>query len=228
MQLPSDIQEHFRVKSDGELLSLASDFRDMTSDSRLALRAELQRRLDTTIKGSTSVQLVHGWYTVFAQTANIHFPDLCPNCLRKPADADISVTSQINNSVLHPITKRESITLKVPYCEDCAAKFKHRRRLFAWPSYFAIAVWLAFCIWFNLGRLPMYVGGFLLALPLLSFVRQASAITLGNFDQDWLEFHFRSPDYAEQFALANNVLAQNRETIRDDFLAAIESIRVVG
>jgi hypothetical protein len=224
----SDIREHFRAKTDGELLSLASHARDMTPYSRLALLAELQRRLDTAIKGSASVQLVHGWYTVFVQRANIRFLDVCPNCLRKSADADISVTSQATMKYRVIYTKRESVTLKVPYCRDCAKKLKYRTRLVAWPSYLAIAGWIGFCIWFNLGKLAVFVGSVLLSLPLVSVLREASAVTLGNFDKDWLEFRFRSPDYAEKFASANNILAQNTETIRDDFLAAIESVRAAG
>jgi hypothetical protein len=224
----SDIQEHFRVKNDEELLSLASAARDMTPDSRLALLAELQRRCDTTIRGSATVQLIHGWYTVFTQRANIHFPDSCPNCLRKPADTEISATSQ--ERVKHRLiyAKRESVTLKIPYCRECARKLKYRRRLVAWPSYVVIVAWIAFCIWFGLGKLALFVGGVLLSLPLISFLRESAAVRLGDFETEWLEFRFRSSDYAEKFASANNVLAQNTETIRDDFLAAIESVRAAG
>ena len=71
----------------------------------------------------------------------------------------------------------------------------------------------------------MFIGSFVLAIPLLSVLREASAVTIGNLDTDGIEVRFRSPDYAEKFASANDVLAQNTETIKDDFLVAIESLR---
>jgi hypothetical protein len=223
----SGIQEHFKVKTDGELLSLAADVREMTPDSRLALLAEMQRRFDTTNKPSAIVQLIHGWYTVFVERANIRFPDVCPNCLRN-ADAEISIASRDKIKYRVIYTKRENVSVKVPYCRDCATKWKYRTRLVAWPSYLVIAAWIGFCIWFHLGRLAVFVGSILLSLPLISMLRENSAVTLGDFDKDWLEFRFRSPDYAEKFASANDVLDQNTETIRDDFLTAIESIRAAG
>jgi hypothetical protein len=224
----SDIQEHFRIKTDGELLSLACDARTMTPDSRLALLAELQRRFSTIRKGAASIQLVHGWYTVLVQRCDIRFPDVCPNCLRKPADVNVSVTSQATMKYRVIYTKHESVTLKVPYCLECAKKLKYRRRLVAWPSYLVIAAWIGVCVWFNLGKLAVFIGGVLLSIPLVSVLREASAVTLGGFDKDWLEFRFRLADYAERFASVNDVLAQNAETIKDDFLAALESIRTAG
>lgn len=200
----------------------------MTPDSRLALLTELQRRLDTTIKGASTVQLFHGWYTVFSRRVNIRFPEVCPNCLLKPADTDIPVRSQATTKYRVVYTKHETVTLKVPYCRDCAKKLKNRTRLVAWPSYLVIAAWIGVCIGFNLGKLVMFLGGVVLSLPLVSVFREASAVTLGGYDKEWLEFRFRSSDYAEQFASVNDVLAQNTETIKDDFLAAIESVRAAG
>jgi len=81
----SQLQENFKAKSDGELLSLASSAAQMTPESRLVLLEELRQRVDTLKKHSNSIQLVHGWYTVVVSRENISFPDSCPNCLRKGA-----------------------------------------------------------------------------------------------------------------------------------------------
>jgi hypothetical protein len=79
----TNLQENFKAKSDDELLSLASGVVDMTPESRLVLLEELRRRVESGKDHPTKIQLVHGWYTVVVDSANISFPAICPKCLEK-------------------------------------------------------------------------------------------------------------------------------------------------
>ena len=224
----SEIQGHFRAKTDGELLSLASNAEDITAESRIALLEEMRGRLDAVVRDSAKIQLIHGWYTVFVQRANISFPSKCPKCLREGANTEVAIRSQTD--VKHRIvyTEHQSVAVKVPYCSDCASKLKYKTRLIAWPSYLLVFGWIAVCAWLNLGKLAIFVGSTILLLPLVALSREHAAVTLGDSEKDWLEFRFRSSEYAEAFASSNNVLSQNAETIRDEFSAAIKSMKSLG
>jgi len=78
---------------------------------------------------------------------------------------------------------------------------------------------------FNLGKLAVYFGTFVLAAPMIALLREGAAVTLGDFGDDWIECRFRKPEYAEAFATANHVVAQNAETIQDELATAINAVR---
>jgi hypothetical protein len=77
---------------------------------------------------------------------------------------------------------------------------------------------------FGLGRL-VYWGAILLSLPVVFLSRHRVAVRLGDFDEDWVECRFRSPQYAEAFASLNQVVTQNTETLREELEAAIHAVR---
>jgi len=154
----SKLQENFKAKRDGELLSLASSAAEMTPESRLVLLEELRQRVDAMKDHSTSIQLVHGWYMVIVSRENISFPDSCPNCLQKGADAEIAVTSKNQEQKRLVYTKLRSLTLRFPYCRDCARRVMRRNKLISWPSYCVVIAWFVACWMFHLGRLAAYLG----------------------------------------------------------------------
>lgn len=219
----SDIQEHFRSKNDDELLSLASSAKWMTPESRLTLIEALRRRLETS--HPSNIQLIHGWYAVFVHRNNICFPDLCPSCLRKGADTPVGVGAHIETKKRFAFTKNRGISLSIPHCKECADKSSHRHRLIAWPTYTAIVIWAVICVVFHLGKLGLYFGGIFLSLPMVLLLRDRAVVTLGDFGEDWVECRFRSHEYAEAFAALNHVVSENKETIREELEAAIESVR---
>jgi hypothetical protein len=221
----SKLQENFKAKRDGELLSLASNAAEMAPESRLVLLEELRQRVNAMKDHPTSIQLVHGWYTVLISREHISFPDICPTCLQKGADAEIAVPSmnQEQNRLLY--VKLRSVTLRFPSCQRCARRMTRRNRLISWPSYFVLVAWFVFCWMFHLGRLAAYFGALLFSLPMVLLLRQGAAVTLGDFGTDWLECRFRSPKYAEAFASVNHAKEQNTENIREEMEAGIQSIQ---
>jgi hypothetical protein len=220
----SDIQASFKAKNEEELLSLASEASGMTPESRLALLEELQRRFQAIKDRATSIQLVHGFYTVFVPRTNIHFPDICPNCLGKGANTPIETISQAKTGHRVVNVIRDIAKLSFPYCVNCAKNVKRRHKLISWPFYCVLIAWVIACLMFGLGRL-VYWGAILLSLPVVFLSRHRVAVRLGDFDEDWVECRFRSPQYAEAFASLNQVVTQNTETLREELEAAIHAVR---
>jgi hypothetical protein len=224
----SEIQANFKAKNDEDLFSLALEVSGMTPESRLALLGELQRRFQAIKDRTASIQLVHGFYTVFVPRTNIHFPDICPNCLRKGADTLIETSSQTKTRHRVVYVKYENAALSFPYCVNCAKQVRRLRRLTSWPSYCILIVWFIACWKLELGRLAAFWGAIVLSLPFVFLSRNGVAVRLGDFGEDWVECRFRSLQYAEAFASVNQVVAQNTETLREEFEAAIHMVRGIS
>jgi len=219
----SKIQANFEAKSDGDLFSLASEASGMTPESRLVLLEELQRRFQVIKDRTAGIQLVHGFYTVFVPRTHIQFPDICPNCLRKGANTPIETISQAKAG--HGVYVKPDIPkLSFLYCPNCAKQVRRRHKLISWPSYCVLIAWLIACWRLDLGRLALYGGTILLSLPLIFLSRHKVAVRLGDFGEDWVECRFHSSQYAEAFASDNEVVAQNTETLREEFEAAIHAV----
>ncbi len=89
----AEIQENFKAKAGGDLLSLASTASAISPETRIVLLQELERRLDSVKDQPKTIQLVHGWYTVFVQRRDIKFPDRCPSCLLSGASTAVAFNS---------------------------------------------------------------------------------------------------------------------------------------
>lgn len=133
----SKLQENFRAKTDDELLSLALNGTEMTLESRLVLLEELQRRVKRVKEHPTKIQLVHGWYTVIVDGADVSFPPICPKCVTKSADRKVSVTSRVHTKNRLVYTKHQNVTLEFPHCRACANRISRRNKLISWLSYSA-------------------------------------------------------------------------------------------
>lgn len=224
----SEIQANFKAKNDEDLFSLASEASGMTPDSRLVLLEELQRRFQAIKDRTASIQLIHGFYTVFVPRTNILFPDICPNCLRKGADTPIETISQAKSRQTVVYVKHENAALSFPYCVNCAKQVKRRRKLILWPLYCILIAWFIACWKLDLGRLAIYFGAISLSLPFVFLSRNKEAVRLGDFGDDWVECRFRSLQYAEAFASANQVVTQNTETLHEEFEVAIHAVRGIS
>ncbi len=99
--------------------------------------------------------------------------------------------------------------------------------MIAWPSYVATIAWFAACWKFSLGELGAVWGTMMLLLPMRFLLQRGTSVKLGDFSEEWLEFRFKLQEYAEFFASANHVVAQNSETIQDELRAAIRAVRGV-
>lgn len=85
--------------------------------------------------------------------------------------------------------------------------------------------WIAVAIWLRLPRFGIYLGIFTLSTPFVYLYDRTSAVRLGDFGEELLEYRFRSHDYAKSFATLNNVHAENAETIQGELEEAISRTR---
>ena len=99
--------------------------------------------------------------------------------------------------------------------------------MIGWPTWCHVFAWFAVCLWFGFGKLLVFLGAFLLSLPMM-LLREDAAVELRGSGDDCLECRFREPEYAEAFALLSHAIAQNTDTIREEFAAAIKSIKQLG
>jgi hypothetical protein len=225
----ANLQENFKAKSDDELLSLASSVVDMTPESRIVLLEELRRRVERGKDHPTKMQLIHGWYTVVVDSANISFPAICPKCLEKKADTSVSITSQVHRKdrLLRPRT-RDEYRLEFPHCRTCASRLSRRSKVISWPSYTVVIAWFVSCLLFGLGRLVAYFGAMLLSLPMILLLREGASVTLGDFGPDWIECRFQSAKYADEFASMNHALEENTESIQEELEQAVKSVQRIA
>lgn len=219
------IRRNFQSKADTELLDLASSGPDMSSEARYLLLQELQSRLAKAKQAAESVQLNHGWYSVVAPKTGVRFPAVCPRCSRLADNTSLRFESpeQRKFGFLYWRTTRAVST--VPHCSECAADLKRTRRLCSSAGGVLIVVWFAAVIWFGLPKPVNYVGLFMISLPFVYLYDRTSAVKLGQFYDEEIEYRFRSHEYAKAFATLNNVQAENAETLESDLEEAISRIR---
>ena len=219
------IRRNFQAKADTELLQLAASAEGMTFEARYLLLQELQCRLAKAKEAHESVQLVHGWYTVVAPITDVKFPDSCPRCCRSGAGTMLRFESLSHRKFRLFYWKNEKVVSAVPHCSDCTTTLKRTRAVCSWASGGLILFWLAISIWFRIGRLLTFLGFFVMSLPIAYLYDRTSAVRLGHYGQDVVEYRFRSHQYAKAFASMNNVQAENAETLQSQLEEAISLVR---
>lgn len=219
------VRQNFQSRTDTELLDVAGSGQQLTPESRLVLLQELETRLERARHCPETVQMIHGWYTVIAPTTGIRFPEFCPRCQRTGADCQLRFESPEERKFRLFYWKTNRAVSVVPHCAMCAAELKRARAICSWTGGIAIVLWIAVVIWLDLPRLVNYAGVFLIFTPVVYFYDRTSAVRLGNFSRDFVEYRFRSHQYASTFAALNNVQNQNAETLQSELEAALVSLR---
>lgn len=219
------IRSNFQSKADTELIELASSGAEISSEARYLLLQELQCRLAKAKQAAETVQLNHGWYSVVAPNTGVKFPEFCPRCSRFADNTSVQFESTGQRRFGFLYWKTTKAVSTVPHCSDCAADLKRTRRLCMWAGGVLIILWIAAVICLGLPRLVNYVGVFTISLPVVYLYDRTSAVKLGYFDGDSLEYRFRSHGYASAFATLNNVQAENAETLETELQDAISRIR---
>ena len=219
------IRENFQSKVDTELLELAASSEGMTPDSRFLLLQELQSRLTKTKVAGNTVQLVHGWYTVTAPISGIKFPECCPRCSRSAADTTLRFKSLEHRKFRLFYWKTEGVVLAVPHCSGCAANLKRTRSICSWAGGLLALTWVVVFVQFRVPKLAIYVGGFITSLPIVYLYDRTSAVKLGEYGENVVEYRFRSQEYAKAFTTLNNVQWENAETLQSQLEEAISSIQ---
>jgi hypothetical protein len=218
------IRKNFQSKSDTELLELASAGAEMSSEARHLLLQELQSRLAKAQQASETVQLAHGWYSVVTPKTGVRFPESCPRCARLADSPSIRFESPERRRFRFFYWKTTRAVSNVPHCFECAAELKRSRTICSWTWGFVGMLWIAIAIWFQMPRFVIYVGLFTVSAPFVYLYDRTSAVKLGDFSKESIEYRFRSHGYAKAFAMLNNVQTENAETLQAELEEAISRI----
>ncbi len=217
-----DHAKYYAALSDEELLALAAQDSSLVEAARSALWTELTRRsLESKTLGRYRVEKQRqsdaeiysgipakegGWVKVLVRNHALRFPSACPSCLKPNPDTQIVVSSEQQRFAGYRVlyTKYKYLTVRVPYCSACA------RRLSMWKAVTTAAIFLGILVDVTIMvsfKLDRWVG-WVLIIPLCGPGIWASTslgryVRLVGYDERWLEFCFRSPEYANQFHQLN-------------------------
>jgi hypothetical protein len=218
------IRKNFQGKTDTELLDLVNSGNEMMPEARSLLLQELQSRLQTAKRAAETVPLVHGWYTVVAPKAGIKFPEFCPRCSRF-ADSSCRFESFERRGFRLFYWKTAKTVSNVPHCSGCVAELKRSRTVCSWTLCLVGFLWIAAAVWLRIPRLIIYAGLFTISAPFVYLYDRTSVVKLGDFGEGFVEYRFRSHEYAKTFALLNNVQPENAESLQGELEQAVSRIR---
>jgi hypothetical protein len=218
------IRRNFKSKSDTELLDLADSNSELTSEARILLLQELNDRLEKARESAQTIQLNHGWYLVATPTAEVRFPEFCPRCSRAADGTSLRFLSQQQRKFRFLYWKTTRAVSNVPHCSVCVAELKRSRAICSWTWGIVGFLSVAAAVWLRVPRYLIYLGLFVVSAPFVYLYDRTSAVKLGEFNEGFVEYRFRSHAYAKAFALLNNVQSENAETLQVDLQAAISHI----
>lgn len=218
------IRSNFQSKTDTELLNLATSGTEMTSEARSLLLQELRIRLARTKEAAETIRLSHGWYTVVAPQNGVKFPEFCPRCSRSADSGSLRFESPEQRRFRLFYWKATKAVSNVPHCSGCVAELTRSRTFCSWTWGLVGLLWIAAAIWLGLPRLIVYAGLFVISTPFVYLYDRTSAVKLGDFSGEFVEYRFRSHNYAKAFALLNDVQTENGETLQSELEEAISQI----
>jgi hypothetical protein len=225
MEVSSEmIRRNFYSKTDTELLDLANSDQTMTSEARFVLLQELRNRLESAKQAQETIQLRHGWYTVIAPKTGVRFPESCPRCFRF-ADVSLQFDSPEQRR-FHIFWWRTSrATSNVPHCSECASQLRRSRAIYSWTCGLLGCMWVAVGVWLRVPRPVTYLGIFVISTPFVYLYDRTSNVKLSDSSESFIEYRFRSHEYAKAFAFLNEVQAENAETLEAELEDAISRVR---
>jgi hypothetical protein len=218
------IRKNFQGKTDNELLDLANSGSEMTSGARFVLLQELQSRLEKAKQAAETVPLIHGWYTVVAPMERIKFPEFCPRCSRF-ADSNCRFASSEHRGFRLFYWKTTRAVSNVPHCSGCVAELKRSRTFCSWASCLVGILWIAPAVWFRIPRWMIYAGLFAISAPFVYLYDRTSVVKVGDSGEGFVEYRFRSHEYAKTFALLNHLQTDNAESLQGELEGAVSRIR---
>ena len=219
------IRANFESKADTELIELASSSAGISPDARFLLLRELQSRLEKAKQAAESVPLKHGWYTVIAPRQEVKFPEICPRCSRFADSTSLKFAAPAQRKFHYVWWRTSQATSTVPHCSECVAELKRSRTVCLWAWNLVGFSWIAVSILLRVPRFGTYLGIFAISTPFVYLYDRTSAVRLGDSGDEFLEYRFRSHDYAKRFAIVNNVQAENTETLQGELEEAISRIQ---
>lgn len=132
------------------------------------------------------------WSAVSVSRKSYEFPALCPHCLRTGPLTDVSIPA--------------ALRIKVPFCEQCAARQVKRRRLGRPLLILAVGMALAVTLSFDLSKWEGCWLAILLVLPTVWLTDYRDRVVrIGRYDPNKLTFEFKRSEYAQQFGQLNQI-----------------------
>jgi hypothetical protein len=144
--------------------------------------------------------------SVVVTRGQIRFPNLCPVCLSAAPSSSQSITSDEGKFSGYYVffTTRKHLVTQIAFCTDCAKKEKRLQRYGQALAVVGILVAAGIAIHFDLARGSTIALGIALGAPgILLSELVGKPVRVGRYDDDTVEFSFKSPKYAELFRTLN-------------------------
>lgn len=199
-----DFGKTYSKMADDELLRLSAEYDTLLPVARAALAAELQRRVIE--KPAQRIESPK-WTNVEMprRLDGIHFPKMCPNCLRPDLAAGISFDSLSHAKFRFTHVRHDYLSIKIPHCDRCRRLVVRRRRQVTAYLIAAAALSFGLGIWMESYRLVPILLFAVLSVPVTWVFRSTESIALGDYDDKFIAFRFRNREYAEAFKKINGV-----------------------
>jgi hypothetical protein len=200
----NEFAKTYSLMTDGELLRLSQDCGEIQPVARVALAQELYRRASEprqADRGKSGREIVE----VPRRLGKILFPEMCPSCLRTGVASDVAFQSLSHSKFRFAYTRHDYLSIKVPHCDQCAELLKRRRKQVTAYLIFVGILSFGLGIWFDWYRWVPFVLFFVLSLPTVPLISSAESVSLGDYDEEFLDFTFRNRQYADAFKRINGL-----------------------
>jgi hypothetical protein len=144
--------------------------------------------------------------TVTVTRGQIQFPNLCPVCLSAAPSSLQSIASDEGKFSGYYVffTTRKHLVTQIAVCTDCARKEKQLQKYCRALVLLSLLVAVGVAIHFDLGRGSTIALGIALGAPgILLSELAGKPVRVGRYDDDTVEFSFKSSKYAELFRALN-------------------------
>lgn len=143
--------------------------------------------------------------TVTVTRGQIQFPNLCAVCLSAEASSRQSITSDYGKFSGYYVffTTRKHLVTQIAVCTDCARKEKRLQKYGRALALLGLLVAVGIEIHFDLGTGSIALGMALSAPGILLSELAGKPVRVGRYDDNTVEFNFKSSKYAELFRTLN-------------------------
>lgn len=144
--------------------------------------------------------------SVVVTRGQIQFPNLCPVCLSAEPSSRQSITSDEGKFSGYYVffTTRKHLVTQIVVCTDCARKEKRLQRYCQALTMFGLVTAVGIAIHFELGTGSVVALGIAFGAPgILLSELVGKPVRVGRYDENIVEFNFKSPQYAELFRTLN-------------------------
>jgi hypothetical protein len=142
-----------------------------------------------------------------SRLARYRFPNFCAICVRPGPSEALSVTSDEGkfSGYYVAFTTWKHLITSVPVCRDCKEKERRLQKLTRFAILAGIVLAAAIAIKFDLSRgWAILLGVVFVAPGVLASEYIGKPVRVGQYDDELVEFKFKSPEYANMFELANS------------------------